>query len=103
MHTGEGDGIKGHAIDPPPRKIVKKLNKYVMKPKIEYPHPRDCILKAMPPPIPGILPKGLIFYQKNYFGVPHLATCISFSNVIASFAYTIQYTGPGLEPTTTPL
>jgi len=31
----------------------------------------------------------------------HLATFISFSNAIASFAYTIQYMEPGFEPTTT--
>jgi hypothetical protein len=43
-----------------------------------------------------------IFF-KYFFGVPHLATFISFSNVIAGFAYTIQYMAPGFEPTTTQL
>ncbi len=35
--------------------------------------------------------------------MPLLATFISFSNVIASFAYTFQYTAPGFKPTTTQL
>jgi hypothetical protein len=38
-----------------------------------------------------------------FSGVPNLATFISFSNGIASFAYTIQYTALGFEPTTTQL
>jgi hypothetical protein len=40
-------------------------------------------------------------FSKYFLGVPHLATFISFSNVIDSFALTIQYTVLGFEPTTT--
>jgi hypothetical protein len=47
--------------------------------------------------------KFSLIFKYFFFGVPHLATFISFFNVIASFAYTIQYTAPGFEPTTTQL
>ncbi len=42
-------------------------------------------------------------FFKYLFGVPHLAPFISFSNVIASFSYTIQYTAPGFKLKTTQL